>query len=77
MRHKGGGGGRHCYWGKPLSVILSDSIIWWQCMEKRWQCIKVHLVTEHGVYVDMNKVEVILKVGRCGVESETEGGVVE
>ena len=33
-----------------------------------------HLVTEHGVYVDMNKVEVILKVGRCGVESETEGG---
>ena len=28
---------------------------------------------EYGVYVDMNKVEVILKVGRCGVESETEG----
>ena len=43
-------------------------------MEKRWQCIKVHLVTEHGVYVDMNKVEVILKVGRCGVESEAKGG---
>ena len=40
MRHRGGGGGRHRYWGKPLSVILSDSIIWWQCMEKRWQCIK-------------------------------------
>ena len=33
-----------------------------------------HLVIENGVYVDMNKVEVILKVGRCGVESETEGG---
>ena len=49
-------------------------------MEKRWQCIKEttlveHLVTEHGVYVDMNKVEVILKVGGCGVESETEGGL--
>ena len=26
-------------------------------------------------YVDMKKVEVILKVGRCGVESETEGGL--
>ena len=36
-----------------------------------------HLVIENGVYVDMNKVEVILKVGRCGVESETEGGIVE
>ena len=22
--HRGGGGRRHCYWGKPLSVILSD-----------------------------------------------------
>ena len=31
MRHRGGGG-RHWYWGKPLSVILSDSIIWWQCI---------------------------------------------
>ena len=45
MRHRGGGGRRHCY-----------------------------LVTEHGVYVDMHKVEVILRVGRGGVESETEGG---
>ena len=33
-----------------------------------------HLVTEHEVYVDMNKVEVILRVGRGGVESDTEGG---
>ena len=40
MRHRGGGGKAPLYWGKPLSVILSDSIIWWQCMEKRWQCMK-------------------------------------
>ena len=55
-------------------------------MEKRWQCIKETTPClsrmrssggasghQNGVYVDMNKVEVILKVGRCGVESETEG----
>ena len=36
-----------------------------------------YLVTEHGVYVDMHKVEVILRVGRGGVESETEGGESE
>ena len=40
-----------------------------------------HLITKHGVYVDINKVEVILRVGtggervRVGVESKAgEGG---
>ena len=55
-------------------MILSDSIIWWQCIEKRWQCIKVHLVTEHGLYVDMHKVEVILRVGRGGWRVRQRGG---
>ena len=39
-----------------------------------------HLVTKHGIDVDMNKVEVILKVGRGGVgggaESEVGGTAV-
>ena len=34
-----------------------------------------HLITKHGVYVDINKVEVILRVGTGGgVESESGGG---
>ena len=33
-----------------------------------------HLVTKHGVDVDMNKVEVILKVGRGGGGAESEVG---
>ena len=33
-----------------------------------------HLITKHGVYVDMNKVEVILRVGTGGVESDSGGG---
>ena len=45
MRHRGGGGRRHCY-----------------------------LVTEHGVYVDMHKVEVNLRVGRGGWRVRQRGG---
>ena len=32
-----------------------------------------HLITKHGMYVDMNKMEVILRVGTVGVESESGG----
>ena len=33
-----------------------------------------HLITKHGVYVDINKVEVILRVGTGGVERSESGG---
>ena len=77
MRHRGGKALLLEYWGKPLSVILSDFIIWLQFMEKRWQCIEETtpcLSRMRSWWSIWSPNMKCMLVGRGGVESETEGG---